>query len=335
MTQQIISKYSNLKTGLNPIGIFRSDLDYKKTHSLHFSNILKMLRYKEVELKYADIFRIFISGSSSAGKTHFAHELLKLNLFDMKMIYYFHPDSVNVQPVDWDYENIVFVAGLPSLEDLLAIPSQSCLIFDDLYDECCNSRQVDYLYRVLSGKNHLHCMIMTQRYFAQGRYALNIRNSSNYHVLMRNADEHTNTRVADKMKLKVEVQKANELNENKLYPYIFIDVNNFSRLNGVRVYIDIFSKFKKVILKSEVYVLIPERDFKSDFTKIDNIHAVRNATSIKQSPTETPNSRSDPETGPKTEVSKREASRAKRQAQHHLERSIRKIVHRYKKRSVI
>ena len=52
MTQQIISKYSNYKTGLNPIGIFRSDLNYTNTHSLHFSNILKMIRYREVELKY-------------------------------------------------------------------------------------------------------------------------------------------------------------------------------------------------------------------------------------------------------------------------------------------
>ena len=134
---------------------------------------------------------------------------------------------------------------------------------------------------LLSGKRNLHCMIMTQRYFARGNYSLNIRNSSNYHCLMRNADEHTNTRVADKMKLKIEIEKANELNENELYPYIFIDVNNFSRLTGVKVYIDIFSKIKKVVMKSQLYYLVPESDFNSSFKKIDNIHAVSNATTIK------------------------------------------------------
>ena len=72
-----------------------------------------MFRYREVDLKYSDIFRVFISGSSSAGKTYFAHKLLKLNLFEFDIIYYFHPDSINEKPVDWNYENIIFVPGLP------------------------------------------------------------------------------------------------------------------------------------------------------------------------------------------------------------------------------
>ena len=295
-----------------------------------------MFRYREVDLKYSDIFRVFISGSSSAGKTHFAHRLLKLNLFDFKMIYYFHPDSVNSQPVDWDYENVVFIPGLPSLDDLLAIPPQSCLIFDDLFDECSNSKTIDYLYRVLSGKRSLHCMIMTQRYFARGNYSLNIRNSSNYHVLMRNADEHTNTRVADKMKLKTEIQKANELNENELYPYIFIDVNNFSRLTGVKVYIDIFSKIKKVIMKSELYYLISERDFNSSFKKVDNLHAVSNEAAVERCSSEKSSDQHTSEKeSPVRDKDTRKTSRERRKAKNQLERSIRKIIHRYKKRTFI
>ena len=294
-----------------------------------------MFRYREVDLKYSDIFRVFISGSSSAGKTYFAHKLLKLNLFEFDIIYYFHPDSINEKPVDWNYDNIIFVPGLPSLDDLLAIPPQSCLIFDDLFDECSNSKTIDYLYRVLSGKRNLHCMIMTQRYFARGNYSLNIRNSSNYHCLMRNADEHTNTRVADKMKLKTEIEKANELNENELYPYIFIDVNNFSRLTGVKVYIDIFSKIKKVVMKSQLYYLVPESDFNSSFKKIDNIHAVSNGVTVKtdRSPERVPGTTS--ENGSESKKDSRKVSRDKRKAQNQLERSIRKIVHRYKKRSFI
>ena len=234
-----------------------------------------MFRFKEVELDFADIFRVFISGSSSAGKTYFAQQLLKERLFKFKRVYYFHPDFHETAPVDWPFD-ILFNAGLPSIEDLLAIPEHSCIILDDLYHECVNASQIDYLYRVLSSKRKLHCIIMTQRYFAQGKFALNIRNSSNYHILMRNADERTNLRAADSMNLKKEIIKANECNENKMYPYIFIDKTNHARVTGIKVYIDIFSKYKQVIMKSKRHYLITEEDFKPRFQIIDENTANEN-----------------------------------------------------------
>ena len=235
-----------------------------------------MFRYKEVQLDYANIFRVFISGCSSAGKTYFAHKLLKEKLFHYDRVYYFHPDFHETSPIDWNL-NVLFNAGLPSLEDLLAIPENSCIILDDLYHECVNSSEIDYLYRVLSSKRKLHCIIMTQRYFAQGKFALNIRNSSNYHVLMRNADERTNLRASDTMNLKKEIIKATECNENEMYPYIFIDKTNHARVTGLKVYIDIFSKYRKVIMKSNLYYLIGEKDFKKRFHKIDENVADENS----------------------------------------------------------
>ena len=313
-----------------------------------------MIRYREVDLNFSDIWRVFISGSSSAGKTYFANQLLKLNLFQFETIYYFHPDFHETQPVDWEFKNIVFVPGLPSLDDLLAIAPNSCLIFDDLYEECSNNKNIDYLYRVLSTKRQLHCMIMTQRYYSQGKFSLNIRNSSNYHVLMRNADENTNLRVAHTMKLKPEIDKANELNENKLYPYIFIDCNNFSRLSGIKVFIDIFGKFKTVIMKSESYTLIPTRDFDSEFRKIGGNLAIRNETTNQQGHRENCLESETPEEKPIGESANREsnssgtapsrttggrvsqrAGRTNQQKRNQFERSVRKIIHRYKKRSIL
>lgn len=311
-----------------------------------------MIRYREVDLNFSDIWRVFISGSSSAGKTYFANQLLKLGLFQFDTIYYFHPDFHENQPVDWEYKNIVFVPGLPSLEDLLAIAPNSCLIFDDLYEECSNDKNIDYLYRVLSTKRQLHCMIMTQRYYSQGKFSLNIRNSSNYHVLMRNADENTNLRVAHTMKLKPEIEKANELNENEMYPYIFIDCNNFSRLSGIKVFIDIFGKFKKVIMKSEAYALISIREFNSEFTKLGGNLAIRNETSNKQGnrdnclEAETPkeklagesretNSDSTANDSRNSSAAKSASRTARNQKRDQFERSVRKIIHRYKKRSFL
>ena len=301
-----------------------------------------MFRFKEVQLDFADIFRVFISGSSSAGKTYFAKQLLKANFFRFKRVYYFHPDFHETAPVDWPFD-ILFHAGLPSVEDLLAMPENSCVILDDLYHECVNASEIDYLYRVLSSKRKLHCIIMTQRYFAQGKFALNIRNSSNYHVLMRNADERTNLRAADSMNLKKEIIKANECNESKMYPYIFIDKTNYARVTGIKVYIDIFSKYKQVIMKSKRHYLITEEDFKPRFEIIDENTAHENPRpkipkssedTEKCSNAETSDSKSNTSDS-KSSIKPVGKSNVKQTSRRELRRRVKQAVYRHKQRTVL
>ena len=312
-----------------------------------------MFRYKEVQLNFSEIFRVFISGSSSAGKTYFARRLLEQKLFDFNRVYYFHPDFHETSPVDWPFD-ILYQPGLPTLEDLLSIPEKSCLIFDDLYHECVNSNEIDYLYRVLSSKRKLHCIVMTQRYFAQGKHAVSIRNSSNYHVLMRNADERINLRAADSMNLKREVLKANEYNENEMYPYMFIDRSNHARVTGIKVYIDLFSKYMKVIMGQKLKALVDWKEFTDRFRLIDQNVAIENApktTSLPQSSTCLPQrSKSRPEpaaakpTGAKStgsaepEPAGTKSTRTKpstRRQRKEFTRRVRQIIHRYKKRPII
>ena len=245
-----------------------------------------MIRYREIEtFKFAEIFRIFISGSSSAGKTYFAKNLLKSNIFKYERVYYFHPDFHEHAPVDWHNEldkPVLYQPGVPSLRDLLEIPQYSVLIFDDLFSQCCQSKDIDYLFRVLSSKRKLNVIIMTQRYFAEGKCGLSIRNSSNYHVLMRNADARTNTNVATAMQLKSEITKAIEENKEKLYPYIFIDRTNEARVNGLQIFINILSKRFEVIINRMKYFLISEADFNSSFTVSGENIANANKTSSVQ-----------------------------------------------------
>ena len=239
-----------------------------------------MIRYREIKkFKFAEIFRIFISGSSATGKTYFAKALLKRNIFNFSRIYYFHPDFHEHSPVDWhdDFDKpVLYQAGIPTLKDLLEIPENSCLVFDDLFSQCCESKDIDYLFRVLSSKRKLNVIIMTQRYFAEGKCGLSIRNSSNYHVLMRNADARTNLNVANSMQLKSEITKAIDENKTKLYPYIFIDRTNQARVNGLQIFIDILSKRFEVIIGRMKYYLISETDFNSCFTKSDRNIAYAN-----------------------------------------------------------
>ena len=232
-----------------------------------------MIKTKQIEALSSDIWRVFISGSSSAGKTYFAKQLLKSNFFKYDRIHYFHPDIQENFPVDLDELPVFCQAGLPSSDDLLSMPPYSVVILDDLFTEACKEKLISYLFRVLSSKKKLHIMIMTQRYFAEGPNGLNIRNCSNYHVLMRNADERTNERVGFSMKLTDEIKIANEINKNKLYPYIFIDRTNEARVSGVQVFTDIFSKHKQVIHKCTEGYLIPAEEFEEKCEIIDTATA--------------------------------------------------------------
>ena len=118
-----------------------------------FSTSLVMIRYREISnFEFAQIFRIFISGSSSAGKTYFAKTLLQQNLFQFSRVYYYHPDFHEHSPVSWHEEfdkPVLYQAGIPTLKELLEIPEHSCLVFDDLFSQCCESKDIDYLFRVL------------------------------------------------------------------------------------------------------------------------------------------------------------------------------------------
>ena len=129
---------------------------------------------------------------------------------------------------------------------------------------------------------------MTQRYFAEGMNALNIRNSSNYHVLMRNADARTNLRVGLTMNLKADFLKANEMNKKNLYPYIFVDRTNHASVNELQVYTDILSKYKRAVFKSMPSYILSEADFKAKFKILDQHTAIENA-SVDTTPEAPPN----------------------------------------------
>ena len=239
-----------------------------------------MIRYREISnFNFSSIFRVFISGCSASGKTFFAHQLLQSKLIEYERVYYFHPDFHEKAPVNWHEtlnRPVLYHPGIPSLNELLEIPERSVLVFDDLMTQCCESKQIDYLFRVLSSKRKLNVIIMTQRYFSNGKCGLSIRNSSNYHVLLRNADARTNLLVANAMQLKPEITRAQTENKTRLYPYIFIDRTNEARVNNLQIFTDIFSCHKEVIIGSMKYFLISESDFNQQYHCVGDNLAKRN-----------------------------------------------------------
>ena len=296
-----------------------------------------MIRYRAVNINSPEIFRIFISGCSSAGKTYFAKQLIDSGFIKCKYIYYYHPDIHEQNPVEW---NVVFQAGVPKLEDLLSLPEYSCVILDDLYHDCKDSKVVDYLFRVLSSKRKLHVIIMTQRYFSNGKYSLNIRNSCNFHVLMRNADELANLRAVRTMNLANEFKLAADATSKDLYPYFLIDKTNYARVTGVQLYIDIFSRFPKVVMQSGLYYLISSNDFEKNFVQVDN--QIAEYEPKKSEPTGAEPTETKPTVTEQTEAAPTaEASDAKKRAKQYyrernkFRRSVKKVIRGYKKRSFV
>ena len=199
------------------------------------------------EKKFDYPFRIFISGSSQSGKTYFARELLyNTEIFkqSIKCVHYCHPDYLSELPVDWDETldvPVSYQSGIPTLDELCRLEPHTCLVLDDLYEEAILSRQIDYLFRVLSGKKNISVIIMSQRYFAQGRFGMNIRNNCNFTVMMRNSDGRVNQKIAITMNLSVAVNKAIEdTYADNYYPYIFIDSSPRGQVSNYRCYTSIF-----------------------------------------------------------------------------------------------
>lgn len=218
-------------------------------------------------------FRIFISGSSQSGKTFFAERLLEhMNIFQhaCKQVVYYHPDFLDSCPVNWHKTlniRLTYKTGIPTLQDLRDLKNDTCVILDDLYEESVNAQSIDYLFRVLSGKKNLSVIIMSQRYFASGKFAMNIRNNCNFTVLMRNVDAKINTRIASLMSLQKPIAKAiSEVFRDNFYPYLFIDSTPRGQVTNMRIYTDIFNKYQQVFTQAgmRAYV-IDEKDFLANF----------------------------------------------------------------------
>ena len=209
--------------------------------------------YVMPETKFSFPFRMILAGSSGSGKTHFAGKLLKRNdLFEEKItaVYYFYPCYLSDHPVDWHLTlniPVIYNYGLPTKQELSELPTNSCVVIDDSFDEAVKSSAIDHLFRVISGKRRLAVMIMTQNNFTQGKYGREIRNSCNFSVLFRNCcDTSINENIARRAGLKLAFNSAWNQIKNSEYPCIFIDQSQKGQLTPYRLYTNIFTRYPEV-----------------------------------------------------------------------------------------
>ena len=295
-----------------------------------------MININLIKREFPEILRVFISGSSSSGKTHFACNLLAEKFFFCSRVYYFHPDICETFPIDWEEKldiPVIIKTNLPSQKDILSYPEHSCLVLDDLYTQASVSKDIDYLFRVLSSKKKLHVIIMIQRYFAEKGNSLNIRNSSNFHVLMTNSDARINLRVGHTMLIKKEIEIAEKANSMKLYPYIFIDRTNQGRVSGIQVYTEIFGPYKRAVFNSMICVILSEQDFSTKFEILDNTSAKKHGDSDKKKSLQESSEANREKT--EHQVSPNTFYRSRFRERKNLNRKIDQALRRYKQRSFL
>ena len=271
--------------------------------------------YRSVDIEYPEIWRLFIAGSSSAGKTYFAGKLLESHQFKYETVFYYAPDFHSENPVDWNVP-LSFRTGCPSENDILAMPAYSVIVLDDLYDVCSESKTIDFLFRVLSSKKNLHVFVMSQRFFTKGKYCLNIRNCCNFIALMSNCDAKLNDRIGNTFNMKQDISKAFAVQSDNLYPYILLDMTNKARVTGIKIYLDIFSDHKIVLVNLMKYYLVPQQDA-IQFKK---------QTKTRDQRTERP--------GPIEPTSYRPRI-SQKDRREHFDRKVKRIIRRYNKKSFL
>lgn len=194
-------------------------------------------------------FRMILAGSSGAGKTYFARQLLKNDLFEKKVsaVHYYFPCYLTESPVDWHKTLNVPVSyhlGLPSKTDLMQLEKNCCVVIDDSFDEALKSSAIDHLFRVISGKRQICVMIMTQNNFSKGKYGREIRNSCNFSVLFRNCcDVSINENIARMAGMKKAYDSAYLDLQGQRYPYMLLDQSQKGQLSPYRLYTNIFDRF--------------------------------------------------------------------------------------------
>ena len=286
--------------------------------------------YRHVDIDYPEIWRLFIAGSSSAGKTFFAGKLLESRLFTYKTVFYYAPDVLMESPVNWNVP-LHFRSGCPSENDILAMPAYSVIVLDDLYDVCSQSKTIDFLFRVMSSKKKLHVFVMSQRFFTKGKFCLNIRNCCNFITLMTNCDAKLNERVGNTFNLKQDIAKAFAVQSENLYPYVFLDMTNKARVTGVKIYLDIFSDHKIVLVNLMKYYLVPQQDA-IQFEK-QSKNNERQSKDIQ----EAQSNDSDDAIKGRSSTKRRECEPriSKKERREHFDRKVQRIIRRYNKKSFL
>ena len=244
--------------------------------------------FEVCDAKLEKPFRIIVGGSSGSGKTTFLKKLVDRNHFSSPFdkIVYLYPDYLMESPVEFD-QIVHYKPGLADLEYFTSLPQNTLIIYDDMMNECGNSKEIMQLFSVVARKRNLSIIFIVQNMFDQTKQFRNIKLNATGFVLFK---FHTAIDVLKRSLRDVGVQKLlpNRLLETiykQRYSYIFIDMHPNRHSEFGSVLSNIFDKNFSIYHKME-YVAIPKSEFLKHFTiqeaKEGSIRAIKDEIEVRK-----------------------------------------------------
>ena len=114
---------------------------------------------------FENTFRLYLAGTTQSGKTTFCFNILKncLTKTPISEVHYYFPSCLDESPIDWHEEldiPIYYKTGLPDPSDYQSMKPNALLIIDDQAQVALNSADIDFLFRVISGKRNLNLIML-------------------------------------------------------------------------------------------------------------------------------------------------------------------------------
>ena len=233
-------------------------------------------------------FRMIIGGGSGTGKTSFTQKLVNANHFSSPFdkIIYCYPDYLIECPVEFD-QIVDYRPGLGDLEYFSSLPKNTLIIYDDLMNECGNSKDIMKLFSVIARKRQLSIIFLVQNLFDRSQQFRNIRLNASHLVMF-------NFHAAQDLKLRLlrDLGMQNLISKQSLasvfskpYSYIMLDIHPNRQSSFGCITSNILNKNFIIFHKME-YIAIPESEFLKHFSiqeaKEGSVRSIKDEIEIRE-----------------------------------------------------
>ena len=221
-----------------------------------------------IDSKIEKPFRMIIGGGSGTGKTFFTQKLVNENHFSTPFdkIVYCYPEYLIESPVEFD-QIVDYRPGLGDLEYFASLPKNTLIIYDDLMNECGNSKDIMKLFSVIARKRQLSIIFLVQNLFDKSQQFRNIRLNATHLVMFKfYAAQDVQFRLLRDLGMQGLVSKQSLTRVFAApYAYIMLNIHPNRQSSFGCITSNILSKNFSIFHKME-YIAIPKSEFLKHFT---------------------------------------------------------------------
>ena len=241
-----------------------------------------------VDSKIEKPFRMIVGGGSGTGKTSFTQDLVNKNHFSSPFdkIIYCYPDYLLETPVEFD-QIVDYRPGLGDLEFFSSLPKNTLIIYDDLMNECGNSKDIMKLFSVIARKRQLSIIFLVQNLFDRTQQFRNIRLNATHLVMFKfHAAQDVQFRLLRDLGMQDLISKQSLTRVfTEPYSYIMLDIHPNRQSSFGCVTSNILSENFIIFHKME-YIAIPKSEFLKHFTiqeaKEGSVRAIQDEIEIRE-----------------------------------------------------